>query len=120
MLIGFFRKNPLSTYSGIESSSRPRKSGNASIELWQFDSNTWTGGIYGTVSTVNGASSDSYITLTGALTGATFYSDRQTIVTLRDYANQGAAWVKRWYAPICDPDGTHDPASTVGSKWGGL
>jgi hypothetical protein len=103
---------------GFAEPSWSSEGGNATLELFQFDGTTWTGGIYGTVSSVNGAASNSYITLTGALTGATFYSDRHTIVVLRTYSTQ-AAWVKRWYAAICTSAGTHT-GGTAGLKFRGI
>jgi hypothetical protein len=103
---------------GFAEPSWSTEGGDATIEVFQFDGVSWTGGIYGVVDTVNGATSDSYITLTGALTGGTWYPDKHSVVVLRTWANQ-PAWPQRWYAAICEDDGTHT-ASTPGEKWRGI
>jgi hypothetical protein len=81
--------------------------GNALIEAYQFDGVSWSGGIYGTVASVTASAGACWINLTGALTGNTFYSDKHTIIVLRKYGEQSAAWVTRWFAAVCLEDGTH-------------
>jgi hypothetical protein len=81
--------------------------GDASIEVFSFDGSTWTGGIYGTVDSVNAAAGNCYIKLTGALTGATWYRDRHHIVVLREATNQAAAWPLVVYAPIGNKSGNY-------------
>ena len=92
--------------------------GSADIEIWQYDRTGWTGGVYGTISSVNSAVDDSYIVLDGALTGGTLYRDTDKIVTLRDWDNQGAAWVTAIHAPICDDAG--EVGGSAGRKFNGL
>lgn len=81
--------------------------GNADIEVFSFDGVTWTGGIYGTVSSVNASAGNCYITLTGALTGATWLRDQHHLVVLRDAENQSAAWPFGVYAPIGNKSGNY-------------
>lgn len=81
--------------------------GDALIEIFQFDAVSWTRGIFGTVGSVTAAENDCWLNLTGALTGATFYSDMHHVVVLREFADQAAAWVLQWFAPVCLEDGTH-------------
>jgi len=92
--------------------------GNALIEVFQFDGSTWTSGIFGEVTSVNAVAGACRIQLAGALTGNTFYRDRWSIVVLRDWADQTAAWVLRWLAPITLDDGTADGGP--GEKFNGL
>jgi hypothetical protein len=81
--------------------------GNALIEVYQFDGASWTGGIYGTVTSVTESVGACWLNLSGAMTGAAFRSDRHSIVVLRKWDEQTAAWVLRWFAPVCLEDGTH-------------
>jgi hypothetical protein len=93
--------------------------GQATIECFQLEPGVgMTGGIYGTVSLINSSAGSCYIQLTGALTGATFYRDRWTVVVLRTWSNQ-VAWPKRWYAPIVKSDYTHS-LGTAGFKFVGV
>jgi hypothetical protein len=103
---------------GFAEPSWSSEGGDALIEVWQFDGTSWSGGIYGTVDTVNAVAGSCYIQLAGALTGATFYRDRWSLVVLRDWADQTAAWVLRWLAPITLDDGT--AAGAPGEKFNGL
>jgi hypothetical protein len=91
--------------------------GNALIELFAFDSVSWSRGIYGTVSSVNAAAGSCYILLSGALTGATFYRDRWHVAVLRNDAEQTAAWVADVFGPLCAKDGTSD--GTLGRRFSG-
>jgi len=93
--------------SGFAEPSYSSEGGSASVEVLQFDGVEWSGGIYGTVASVQAVQGSCYLQLAGPLTGATYYRDKLTIVVLREWANQSAAWVKRWHAPICESDGTH-------------
>jgi hypothetical protein len=93
--------------SGFAEPSYSSEGGSASVEVLQFDGVEWSGGIYGTVASVQAVPGSCYLQLSGPLTGATYYRDKLTIVVLREWANQSAAWVKRWHAPICESDGTH-------------
>jgi hypothetical protein len=81
--------------------------GDADIEVFSFNGVSWVGGIYGTVSSIDQTPGSSYIQLTGALTGATWYRDQYHLVVLRDAENQGAAWALSVYAPIGDKDGNY-------------
>jgi hypothetical protein len=103
--------------SGFAEPPYSDEGGDASVEIFSFDGSTWNGGIFGTVASVD-ASTNS-ITLTGALTGAPWYSDEHHVVVLREWGAQAAAWPLRWHAPICDKDGTHT-GGQPGIKWRGL
>ncbi len=92
--------------------------GDADVEIWQYTRTGWTGGVYGTVSSVNAVEGDSWLTLDGALTGGTLYRDTDKIVTLRDWGNQGAPWVLALHAPICDEAG--EVSAVAGKKFSGL
>lgn len=84
--------------------------GTAKIEVWAYDGAAWTRGIFGAVATVEG----SIITLTGALTGATWYRDQHHVVVLREWGQQTAnEWVREWFAPICLEDGTTGGAAGI-------
>lgn len=102
---------------GFAEPSWSTEGGNADVEVYQFDGVSWSGGVYGTVTSVSAVAGSCYLQLSGALTGATLYRDTLKIVVLREWANQSAAWVKRWHAPISESDGTHDPASTEGPEF---
>lgn len=111
-----FRGDTLDVQGFVEGANTAH-GGNALIEVFQYDRSEWTGGIYGTVSSVNVAPGDSYIVLTGALTGGTFYRDRDSIVVLRNWTSQTAAWVLALLAPICDKAG--EVAAAPGIKFTG-
>ena len=104
---------------GFAEPAYSNESGQADVEVFSFDGSAWTGGIYGVVSSVDSTPGSSSITLTGALTGAAWLSDQHHVVVLREWGGQGAAWVKRWHAPICAKDGTHT-GGLPGIKWRGL
>jgi hypothetical protein len=94
--------------------------GLATIEVFQFDGETWTGGIFGEVASVAGLVGASKITLTGALTGATWFSDRASRVVLREYSAQAVgSWVLDVYGPIGDENGELSPGVKV-AKWMGV
>lgn len=93
--------------------------GNADIEVFSFDGVSWTGGIYGTVSSINSEASNCYITLTGALTGATWLRDQHHIVVLRDAENQSASWPLVVYAPIGNKSGNYT-GTTKTKKFRGI
>ncbi len=105
--------------SGFAEPSWSSEGGDADVEIFLFDGETWRGGVFGTVASVAGLVGASTITLTGALTGATWLPDMTAIVVLREFASQGAAWVKALYAPICDEDGEHS-GGLPGVRWRGL
>lgn len=90
--------------------------GDALIEIFQYDGVTWTRGIFGVVDTVTAATGDCWINLTGALTGATYYRDMHHVVVFREFADQAAAWVTEFFAPVCLEDGTHSTGE-VGTKF---
>jgi hypothetical protein len=81
--------------------------GDADVEVFEFDGTTWTRGIFGTVTSITAAVGACYLNLDGALTGATYYRDRHHVVVLREFADQAAAWVLEFFAPVCLEDGTH-------------
>jgi hypothetical protein len=94
--------------------------GLATIEVFQFDGENWTGGIFGEVASVAGLVGASSITLTGALTGATWFSDRASRVVLREHSAQAVgSWVLDVYGPIGDEDGERAPGVKV-AKWMGV
>lgn len=82
--------------------------GNASIEVFAFDGTTWTGGIYGTVDSINAEAGNCHIQLTGPLTGATWWRAQHHIVVLRNAADQAAAWPFEVYAPIGNKAGNYE------------
>lgn len=81
--------------------------GDASLEVYAFDHTSWTGGIYGTVDSVNAVAGSCYIQLTGALTGATWLRDHEHIVVLREQSSQAAAWPLGVLSPIGDETGVY-------------
>ena len=89
--------------------------GAAELEVFSFDGSTWTRGIFGTVASIDATPGSASITLTGALTGAPWYSDEHHVVVLREWGAQ-VAWPQRWFAPICAKDGTHT-GGQPGIKW---
>lgn len=92
--------------------------GAALLEGFAFDGVSWTRGIFGTVASIDTSTPGStFVQLSGALTGATFYSDRWHVFVLREAATQSAAWVSAVHAPICDKDGTSNGA--LGKKFTG-
>ena len=93
--------------------------GNASIEVLQFDGASWTGGIYGTVTSVNSVAGSCYLQLASALTGAAYYADKITVAVLREWSSQNAAWALRWHGPITEDDGTHS-SGTAGVPFVGV
>jgi hypothetical protein len=93
--------------------------GNASIQVLQYDGNTWTTAGYQTVASVDTAANT--ITLSGTLSGGTgYYRDRDSVVVFREFANQGAAWVLNNYAPIAADDGTVGGNAADAVKWNDL
>lgn len=94
--------------------------GDLDIELLQYNGETWSGGIFGTVQSVSIVEGAASITLTGALTGATFYRDKDTIAIPREYANQGAAWAKALFAGIANEDGEVNGSTANSVKFNGV
>ena len=100
----------------------------ADIEIFQFDgapdgpnqaTGGWTRGIFGVVESIHAEVGNSFLKLTGALTGQTYFRDMHHIVVFAQWSVQSSVWVKRWFAPITDSDGTHS-GGTKGAKWRGL
>lgn len=94
--------------------------GDMDVELLQYDGNTWTGGIYGTVTSVNAVAGDSYIQLDGALTGGTYYPQKDTLVVPREYTNQGATWALALFAPLANEDGEVNGSTANAVKFNGV
>lgn len=104
--------------SGFVEPATSTAGGNALIEVFAFDSVTWSRGILGEVESVDTTTPGStFIKLAGALTGATWLRDQDHVIVLRNAADQTAAWVAAVHAPICDKDGTSD--GVLGKKWRG-
>lgn len=90
--------------------------GTTMLEGFAFDGVAWSRGIFAEVASV-AAEGACWITLTGAMTGATFLRDHHHVFVLREYADQVAEWVHRWHAPICTDAGLVDGDS--GKKFAG-
>lgn len=88
--------------------------GSASIKWYQWDGAGWSETGQGTVSSVSAVAGACYIQLSGAPSGA-YYKSRDTLIVMREHANQSADWVKAIYAPVCDEDGEFD--STAGYRF---
>ena len=82
----------------------------ADIQVCQYIRGHLYQTLTGTISSVDTAANT--ITLTGALSGGVYYRDMDTIILLRDFANQSAAWVKEVFAPITDENGAVNGSTT--------
>jgi hypothetical protein len=104
---------------GFTEPSWSAEGGFADIEIWSFDDVSMVGGTYGQVVSVESTPGAAALVLAGPLTGRAWLPDEHHIVVFRRYADQSAAWVKRWHAPLSGKDGTHS-GGVVGKRWRGL
>lgn len=81
--------------------------GDATIEVIAYNATSFSGGIYGTVDSVNAEPGNCFIQLTGPLTGADWLRDHHHIVVIRNALDQEAPWPYAVLAPIGDKDGDY-------------
>lgn len=112
-----FRGNDFDVDRFVEAANTSH-GGAALVEVFQYDRTGWTGGIYGTIASITQSAGTCSINLTGALSGGTYYRDKDSIVVLRNWAAQSAAWVLAQHAPICDDAG--EVGGNPGKKFNGL
>ncbi|MHC4505638.1 MAG: hypothetical protein ACYTFI_20215, partial [Planctomycetota bacterium] len=80
-----FNDNDKLDVEGFAEPDYSSEGGDADVEVFEFDGSTWNGGIFGQVASVDATPGSSSITLTGALTGAPWKSDRHHVVVLREW-----------------------------------